>query len=104
MCVSVCGRFGFAEIAEAYPESLRVLRLAAAEGAPFIACADCLCEVEHYEFRREPPPGADPSLGPGYYRREDAPPPDPYEQSRAILAQASEAGAAFIASVAQAEE
>ena len=52
----------------------------------------CLIDVELYDFVAH---GGD--LGSGYYRRPDAPPPDPYEQARAILAQASEAGAAFIA-------
>jgi hypothetical protein len=86
-------RFGFGEVAQAYQDSMRVLRLAAAEGAPFIACAQFVCDVEHYEFR-----AADGAAdGPGYYRRDDAPPPDPYEQARAILSRARDAGAAFIA-------
>ena len=40
---------------------------------------------------------ADAPHGPGYYRPEDAPPPDPHEQARAILLQAIEAGAALVA-------
>ena len=43
-------RFGFGEIAQAYQDSMRVLRLAAAEGAPFVACAQYICEVEHYAY------------------------------------------------------
>eukprot|EP00965_Chrysotila_dentata_P087128 2876306-Pleurochrysis_carterae.AAC.1 len=80
-------------MAQAYQESLRVLRLAAAEGAPFIACAHFLIPVEHYEYRgiETAPDGV-----PGYYRADSAPPPDPLEQSMAILQQASAAGAAFI--------
>ena len=84
-------RFGFGEMAQAFQESLRVLRLAAAEGAPFIACAQFLCEVEHYGYFQSAAEGA------GYYRHADAPPPDPMEQSQAILLQASEAGAIFVA-------
>ena len=89
-------RFGFGEIAQAYQESMRVLRLAAAEGALFIACASFVCELEFYEYRSglADPDGA--PQGAGYYRLEDAPEPDPLEQSRAILQQACEAGAAFI--------
>ena len=75
-------RFGFGEVAAAYQDSLRTLRLASAEGAPFIGCATFLCDVELYTFNPAGP------AGPGYYRDHDAPPPDPYEQSRAILAQA----------------
>ena len=88
-------RFGFGEMAEAFQESLRVLRLASAEGASFIACATFLCDVEHYAFR--PSESGDAPHGAGYYRHADAPPPDPYEQAKAILVQASEAGAAFVA-------
>lgn len=42
-------RFGFGEIAVAYQESTRLLRLAAAEGVLFIACASFVCELELYE-------------------------------------------------------
>ena len=87
-------RFGFGEIAIAYQDSIRVLRLAAAEGALFVACSTYLCEVDLYEYRNgltgDAPQGA------GYYRLEDAPPPDPFEQARAILQQAVDAGAAFV--------
>ena len=77
----------------------QVLRLAAAEGAPFIACSTFLCEVEHYKYRNAEDCAKDTALGEqgaGYYRCADAPPPDPYEQARAILLQASAAGADFI--------
>ena len=84
-------RFGFGEIAEAYQESIKVLRLAAADGAPFISCNPFLVEVEHYDYHADGPHGA------GYYRHENAPPPDPFEQARAVLVRASEAGAAFVA-------
>ena len=70
---------------------MRTLRLASAEGAPFIACATFLADVDLYAFTQDGPQGS------GYYRMHGAPPPDPYEQARAILAQASDAGAAFIA-------
>ena len=46
---------------------------------------------------REASVTADAPHGPGYYRLEDAPPPDPYEQARAILLHAADAGAAFVA-------
>jgi len=84
-------RFGFGEIAQAVQDSIKVLKLAAAEGAPFIACAQFLIAVEHYDY-------SDGSNGEpaGYVRRSDAPPPDVLEQSRAILQQACDAGAAFI--------
>ena len=36
--------------------------------------------------------------GPGYYRHEDAPPPDPLEQSRAILQQVPLAGGPLLPS------
>ncbi|KAL1521005.1 hypothetical protein AB1Y20_022562 [Prymnesium parvum] len=87
-------RFGFGEIAQAYQESIRLLTLAAAEGARFISCASFVCELELYEYRTADDDAA--VHGPGYYRRDDAPPPDPLEQSRAILQQACAAGAAFI--------
>ena len=77
----------------------QVLRLAAAEGAPFIACSTFLCEVEHYKYRNAEDCAKDTALGEqgaGSYRCADAPPPDPYEQARAILLQASAAGADFI--------
>jgi hypothetical protein len=67
-------RFGFGEMAQAYQESMRVLRLASAEGAPFIGCAAFVAELEHYQYAAAGAHGA------GYYRHEGAPPPDPYEQ------------------------
>lgn len=69
------------------------MSLAAAEGAPFIGCAQYLGELELYDYD-----GSDTAPeGAGYYRQPDAPPPDPYEQARAVLNQASEAGAYFVA-------
>ena len=63
-------RFGFGEMAQAYQESMRVLRLASAEGAPFIGCAAFVAELEHYQYAAAGAHGA------GYYRHEGAPPPD----------------------------
>ena len=67
--------------------------------ARLIACSTFLCEVEHYEYVSGDDTTAGPARGgqgAGYYRSADAPPPDPYEQARAILLQASAAGADFI--------
>ena len=58
-------RFGFGEIAQAYQESMRKLRLAAAEGAPFVACAQFLGELDHYEYQS----GDRGAEGAGYYRQ-----------------------------------
>jgi hypothetical protein len=71
-------RFGFGEMAQAYQESMRVLRLASAEGAPFIGCAAFVAELEHYQYAAAGAHGA------GYYRHEGAPPPDPYEQASVV--------------------
>ena len=84
-------RFGFGEIAQAFQESLRTLGLASAEGAPFIGCQQFVTDLQFYSFLPNGPQGS------GYYRDVNAPPPDPYEQARAILQQASDAGAAFVA-------
>ncbi|EOD12761.1 hypothetical protein EMIHUDRAFT_459634 [Emiliania huxleyi CCMP1516] len=108
-------RFGFGDAAAAYQDSLRVLRLAAAEGepsrvcepsppgaevgaeagprvgAPSIVCDRPLGTLPHYDYLR---PEAAPDGG--YYRRHDAPPPSPLDVSRAILQRASDAGAPFV--------
>ena len=78
-------RYGFGEMAAATQDSIRVLQLASAEGAPFIACETFVVKVDHYTYK---PAAHAPGGVAGYYRDDDAPPPDPHEQSRAILLQA----------------
>ena len=78
---------------DARAESLLVLRLAAAAGAPFVRCAEDVGAVAGYDFRDCGGAGDDT----GYYRRPDAPPPDDREYSRLVLQRASAAGAAFVA-------
>ncbi len=78
-------RYGFGEMAAATQDSIRVLQLASAEGAPFIACETFVVKVDHYTYK---PAAHAPGGAAGYYRDDDAPPPDPHEQSRAILLQA----------------
>lgn len=61
-------------------QSLMLLREASAAGAGFIRCADFVGPVNGYDFREEGEAGA--AEGTGYYRRDDAPPPDEWEYSR----------------------
>ena len=51
--------------------------------------------VNGYDFREDGEAGA--ADGSGYYRREDAEPPDEWEYSRIVLQRASGAGADFVA-------
>ena len=63
---------------------------AADAAAPFIACAEFVCELQHYEYAS----GVD---GVGYYRLASAPPPaDPRAQSLLVLREAADAGAEFV--------
>ena len=64
-------------------------------GAPFICVRHRVVDVDAYEYRADDHAAAE--LGAGYSRMADAPPPDPREQSRAILLRAADAGAAFVA-------
>lgn len=72
------------------------MREASLAAADFVRCPDHVGEFPGYDYFADGHPLAT-ADGPGYYRRDDAPPPDAREYSRLILQRASAAGAEFVA-------
>lgn len=90
------GLAGYYRRADAPPpcpllQAQAILHQAARAGAPFVACADHLGEIAHYDWRADGPDG------PGYYRNAAAPESsDPREASLCVLREAAAAGAEFV--------